>query len=130
MNTFEFQFRWGGKRSCFGIDVNACTVEEAITKANRFLNSDETVIQTINHPDAERLWVNVTAPVAARNIASIYGPFEDPDCRNYTVAQWRRTYQVKCSLCHLPCLRELAHLHQGKWVCDGRCWDDRLKCSE
>ena len=32
MNTFEFQFAWGGKRSAFGIDVNAPTIEEVITK--------------------------------------------------------------------------------------------------
>ena len=27
MNIFEFQFRWGGKRSAFGVDVNALTIE-------------------------------------------------------------------------------------------------------
>jgi hypothetical protein len=31
MNMFEFQFRWGGKRSSFGVDVNAPTIDEAVT---------------------------------------------------------------------------------------------------
>jgi len=42
MNMFEFQFRRGGKRSSFGVDVNAPTIDEAVTKANRFFNSDVT----------------------------------------------------------------------------------------
>ncbi|MGH7971421.1 MAG: hypothetical protein ACREIC_22100 [Limisphaerales bacterium] len=129
MKTFEFQFRWGGRRAGFGIDVNARTIEEAIAKANRFLASEEAVRPT-QHPDAERLWINVVGTVTPRDIGSIYGPFEDPDCRNFTVAQWRREYERRCSLCHLPGLRESAHRHQGKWVCDERCWDDRLKASE
>ncbi len=129
MNTFEFQFRWGGKRQCFGIDVNASSIEEAVAKANRFFDSDDAV-HPVNHPDAERLWVNMTASVTDRHIASIYGPLEDPDPGNFTVAQWRKAYQVKCSLCHLPCLAESAHLHQGKWICAEKCWDPRLKASE
>jgi formylmethanofuran dehydrogenase subunit E len=129
MNTFEFQFRWGGKRSAFGIDVNAPTIDEAVTKANRFFNSDATV-SPVNHPDAERVWINVTTPITPRNIASIYGPLGKPECRDYTVAQWRRAYQVQCSICHELCLGESAHLHQGKWICQERCWDDRLKASE
>jgi len=36
MKLFEFQFRWGRTRYCFGIDVNAVSIEEAVTKANRF----------------------------------------------------------------------------------------------
>ena len=129
MRIFEFQFRWGAKRSAFGVDVNATTIEEAVTKANRFFLSDATV-SPANHPDAERLWINVTAPVTPRNIASIYGPLGDPERRSYTVAQWRKAFQVQCSICQQPCLGEVAHLHQGKWICQERCWDDRLKASE
>lgn len=40
MNLFEFRFRWGGRRSAFGIDVNARSMEEAITKAGQFFSSD------------------------------------------------------------------------------------------
>jgi hypothetical protein len=129
MKTFEFQFRWAGKRSSLGIDVNATSIEEAVAKANCFFESDETV-HPVNHPDAEKLWVQVTAPASSKDIASIYGPMEDPDCGSHTVAQWRRAYQVTCSLCHLPGLAESAHLHQGKWICEERCWDNRLKASE
>jgi hypothetical protein len=129
MKTFEFQFRWGGKRQCFGVDVNAASIAEAVEKANRFFDSDEAV-HPLNHPDVERLWINVAAPVTARNVASIYGPQEDPECRDFTVVQWRREYEVKCSLCRLPCLVESAHLDQGKWICAERCCEDRPKVSE
>jgi hypothetical protein len=37
---------------------------------------------------------------------------------------------IECSLCHQSCAAEKAHLHQGRYVCDERCWDDRLKASE
>lgn len=129
MNIFEFQFRWGGQRQCFGVDVNAKDIEEAITKANRFFDTDEAV-HAIKHRDAQRLWINVAALVTARNIASIYGPLGEPHCRDFTVAQWCKAYQVKCALCHLPCSRESAHLHQGQWICEERCWDERLRASE
>jgi hypothetical protein len=129
MNTFEFQFGWGGTRSAFGLDVNASTIEEAVTKANRFLNSDATG-SPVNHPDAERLWMNVVGPVIPRNIASTYGPLGNPQCRDYTVGQWRKAYEVQRSVCHLPCLGESAHLHQNRWICQERCRDDRLKASE
>ncbi len=129
MNLFEFQFRWGTKLHSFGIDVNARSIEEAVTKANRFFDGDEAV-RPANYPDVERLWVNVIAPVTARDIGNIYGPLGDPKCRDFTVARWRKAYEIKCSLCHLPCLAETAHLHQGKWICEERCWDNRLKASE
>jgi len=70
MNMFEFQFRWGRKRSAFGVDVNAPTIDEAVTKANRFFNSNATV-SPVNHPDAERLWINVATPITPKNIGSI-----------------------------------------------------------
>lgn len=37
---------------------------------------------------------------------------------------------VTCSLCGKPCGAMLAHLHQGKWIGDECCWDERLKASE
>ena len=37
---------------------------------------------------------------------------------------------VACSLCGKPCDAGKAHLHQGKWVGDECCWDERLKASE
>jgi hypothetical protein len=89
MNTFEFQFRWGEKRSSFGIDVNASTIEEAVAKANRFFDSDQ-ALHPCNSPDAERMWINVTSQIVPRNIASIYGPLGEPECRAWSVAQWRK----------------------------------------
>ena len=37
---------------------------------------------------------------------------------------------IECAMCHQLCAAEKAHLHQGRYVCDERCWDDRLKASE
>ena len=51
MKLFEFQFRWGTKHHSFGIDVNARSIEEAVTKADRFFDSDDAV-HAANHPDA------------------------------------------------------------------------------
>ena len=129
MKTFEFHFLWGGKRQCFGIDVNAASIEETVEKANRFFDSDDAV-RPANHPDAERVWLHVTAPVTAREITCIYGPLDDPECRDFTVARWRKAYETECSLCHLPRLRASAHLHQGKWICEETCRDERLKANE
>jgi hypothetical protein len=37
---------------------------------------------------------------------------------------------IECAWCHQLCAAETAHLHQGRYVCDEQCWDDRLKASE
>lgn len=37
---------------------------------------------------------------------------------------------VECSLCLEQCNASTAHLHNGGWVGDECCWDDRLKASE
>ena len=37
---------------------------------------------------------------------------------------------VACSLCGNPCDAGKAHLHQGKWIGDECCWDERLRASE
>ncbi len=83
MNIFEFQFRWGRKRGCFGIDVNAASIEMAVTKANRFFAADEGVRPTVD-PDAKRMWVHAARRVTALNIGSIHGPLDTPQCRNWT----------------------------------------------
>jgi transcription elongation factor Elf1 len=37
---------------------------------------------------------------------------------------------INCSLCGEPCSAKLAHVHQGKFVGDECCWDERLRGSE
>lgn len=37
---------------------------------------------------------------------------------------------VSCSLCGEQCKAGTAHLHQGSFVGDECCWDDRLKSTE
>ena len=37
---------------------------------------------------------------------------------------------VPCSICGNHCLKKTAHLHQGKWIGDECCWDERLRASE
>lgn len=35
--------------------------------------------------------------------------------------------EVTCKLCGERCDASTAHLHQGGYICDENCWDDRLK---
>lgn len=37
---------------------------------------------------------------------------------------------LTCSLCDRPVSVNSAHLHQGKWIGDECCWDERLRSSE
>ena len=37
---------------------------------------------------------------------------------------------VTCSICGEDVPAGTAHLHQGKWIGDDCCWDERLKASE
>jgi len=37
---------------------------------------------------------------------------------------------VVCSVCKQPCNKAAAHLHQGEWIGDECCWDERLRASE
>ena len=80
---YEFQFRWGGKTRAFGIDVNADTLEEAVTKANAYFDSDD--LLTPQSTQIERAWILVTKPVTARDIRTIF----DSET-HLTVAEFRR----------------------------------------
>jgi hypothetical protein len=37
---------------------------------------------------------------------------------------------VTCVLCGNDAAAEAAHLHQGQWIGDDCCWDERLKSTE
>jgi hypothetical protein len=37
---------------------------------------------------------------------------------------------VLCSVCREYCDAHLAHSHQGEWIGDECCWDERLRSSE
>jgi hypothetical protein len=37
---------------------------------------------------------------------------------------------VTCKFCVKECIAATAHLHQGQWVGDECCWDERLRSSE
>lgn len=37
---------------------------------------------------------------------------------------------TNCSCCHKPISTKTAHLHQGEWIGDECCWDERLRASE
>lgn len=37
---------------------------------------------------------------------------------------------VVCSLCKMACDGNKAHKHQGEWIGDECCWDERLRNSE
>lgn len=38
--------------------------------------------------------------------------------------------KVPCSICHQMVLAKTAHRHQGEWIGDECCWDERLRSSE
>jgi hypothetical protein len=37
---------------------------------------------------------------------------------------------VTCRYCNCEVPAVTAHLHQGDWICDEECWDERLRSSE
>ena len=37
---------------------------------------------------------------------------------------------ITCKLCKELCNADQAHLHQGEWIGDECCWDERLRASE
>lgn len=37
---------------------------------------------------------------------------------------------VTCSMCGAETNAKLAHIHQGQWIGDDCCWDERLRASE
>ena len=42
----------------------------------------------------------------------------------------KKAETVVCEFCHELVPAKTAHLHQGKWVGDECCWDERLRASE
>lgn len=46
---------------------------------------------------------------------------------NTSLRPWN---QVRCSICHEPRNAAKAHLHQGEYIGDECCWDERLRASE
>lgn len=44
---------------------------------------------------------------------------------------WNRTFpRVKCKFCGKQVPKRTAHRHDGKWIGNDCCWDDRLKTTE
>lgn len=42
----------------------------------------------------------------------------------------RGLHTVTCKVCNMPTPSSAAHLHQGDWIGDDCCWDERLRSSE
>lgn len=65
-------------------------------------------------------------------------PTQDLDHINRVLLDLRRAFwrgpdlpaPLHCSLCENPMDPRSAHLHQGSWIGDACCWDDRLRASE
>ena len=45
-------------------------------------------------------------------------------------AQQRANARVRCKFCNELVPKKTAHRHQGKWVGDECCWDERLRSTE
>jgi len=49
----------------------------------------------------------------------------------HTQKYWDEHYATApCCTCGEPCLLSTAHLHQGQWIGDECCWEERLRSSE
>lgn len=44
--------------------------------------------------------------------------------------EWREPREVECHICGQDCRADTAHFHQGGWVGDVCCWDERLRSTE
>ena len=129
-NIFEFQFKWGSERACFGFDVKAATIDEAVSYANIFLDDSDGIHNLLHSEGVDRIWIHVTSPATQKDIATIYGPIDAPGgCCNHTFKSFRKKYEIRCSLCKKQGAADTAHKHQNKFICD-ECWDERLKITE
>ena len=57
----------------------------------------------------------------------------DPELRQElsgALDELKKAAVIECARCHRSGPAKTAHLHQGRYLCDERCWDDRLKASE
>jgi len=55
------------------------------------------------------------------------------ECRRKLNASYRRRHgqeHITCKLCGDDCDPDTAHLHEGRWIGDDCCWDERLKSTE
>jgi hypothetical protein len=89
-----------------------------------------TYVRIVNQAGAEQCYWNCkewrTAPeeVMGAIMRVLKG---DPTSSSIDV---NNTRLVTCCLCHAETPESTAHLHQGEWICDDGCWDERLHNSE
>lgn len=76
--------------------------------------------------------------VGGRAKCGICGYIDDADPEDPVVKEWHgdsfAEVEIKatvgCKFCHKQVPAETAHLHQGEWVGDECCWDERLRSTE
>ncbi|MDA8139788.1 MAG: hypothetical protein M0036_14150 [Desulfobacteraceae bacterium] len=64
---------------------------------------------------------------------SLYDPSKegtDTHCQDCCDTYDEDADVMRCSLCNKPINPLTAHLHQGEYIGEECCWDDRLKASE
>jgi len=52
------------------------------------------------------------------------------DAADAMLAKLRAVEFIPCSICHRQTNAKMAHRHQGEWIGDDCCWDERLRGSE
>jgi hypothetical protein len=99
MKQYEFQFRWGGIKRSFGLDVMAGGITEAVEKANHFLDQAVPLISS-GASGVERVWINVTDQATERDIAIIYDGEQDYTVKRFKALELCGLHNEEhCSVC-------------------------------
>lgn len=78
--------------------------------------------------------VKVNWPLLAETLEEQSGDLTEE--QRAVLEEWKRRPNefggetVECKFCHQQVPAETAHLHQGTWVGDDCCWDERLRMTE
>ena len=78
------------------------------------------------HEERDNLRYHANAPSWVREWS---GPFE-VECEDPFIDPWDKEGTVSCKFCHEQVAAVTAHWHDGDWVGDACCWDERLRSSE
>ena len=74
---------------------------------------------------------------SGRSYCNQCGYIDDVDPSYVDVIEWHgdsfnegNNIMIQCSICHNECDVVQAHIHQGKYIGDECCWDERLRTTE
>lgn len=103
---------------------------KALRKINKIygtLSIDEVYLEAASHRVGSG---HEETPVGDRCLCEICGDLDGNGDPEFHPEQYLTTPQVLCSICHEYCDANQAHVHNGEWIGDECCWDERLRASE